>query len=79
MAVALGYVTARVTRQAEAELGRQLEEAQRIVDQHLRVRLETGRERALLMADVPMLKAAVATGEYPKCSPAPRHRAGRAR
>ena len=63
MGVALGYVTARVTRQAEAELGRQLEEAQRIVDQHHRVRLETGRERALLMADVPMLKAAVATGD----------------
>ena len=63
MGVALGYVTARVTRQAEADLGRQLEEARRIVEQHHRVRLETGRERALLMADVPMLKAAVATGD----------------
>ena len=63
MGVALGYVTSRVTRQAEAELGRQLEEARRIVDQHHRVRHETGRERALLMADVPMLKAAVATGD----------------
>ena len=65
MAAALGYVTARATGQAEAELGRQLEEAARIVDQHHRVRLETGRERALLMADVPMLKAAVATGDPP--------------
>jgi signal transduction histidine kinase len=65
MGVALGYVTARVTRQAEVGLGRQLEEAARIVDQHHRVRLETGRERALLMADVPMLKAAVATGDPP--------------
>jgi hypothetical protein len=65
MGAVLGYVTARVTRQAEAELGRQLEEAMRIVDQHHRVRLETGRERALLMADVPMLKAAVATGDPP--------------
>ena len=63
MGVALGYVTARVTRQAETGLGRQLEEAARIVDQHHRMRLETGRERALLMADVPMLKAAVATGD----------------
>jgi signal transduction histidine kinase len=65
MGAALGYVTARVTRQAEAGLGRQLEEAAGIVDQHHRVRLETGRERALLMADVPMLKAAVATGDPP--------------
>ena len=59
MGAVLGYVTARLTRQAEAELVRQLEEAMRIVDQQHRVRLETGRERALLMADVPMLKAAV--------------------
>ena len=65
MGAALGYVTARATRQAEAELGRQLQEAARIVDQHHRVRLETGHERALLMADVPMLKAAVATGDPP--------------
>jgi signal transduction histidine kinase len=65
MGAALGYVTARVTRQAEASLARQLEEASRIVDQHHRVRLETGRERALLMADVPMLKAAVATADPP--------------
>jgi signal transduction histidine kinase len=65
MAAALGYVTTRVTRQAEAGLARQLEEAARIVEQHHRVRLETGRERALLMADVPMLKAAVATGDPP--------------
>ncbi len=65
MGAALGFVTARVTRQAETGLGRQLEEAARIVDQHHRVRLETGRERALLMADVPMLKAAVATGDPP--------------
>ena len=65
MGAALGYVTARVTRQAEAGLARQLEEAARIVEHHHRVRLETGRERALLMADVPMLKAAVATGDPP--------------
>lgn len=65
MGAALGYVTTRVTRQAETGLGRQLEEAARIVDQHHRVRLETERERALLMADVPMLKAAVATGDPP--------------
>lgn len=65
MALVLGYVTVQVTRQAEGELRRQLEEAGRIVDQHHRVRMETGRERALLMADVPMLKAAVATGDPP--------------
>jgi signal transduction histidine kinase len=65
MGAALGYVTARVTRQAEAGLAQQLEEAARIVEHHHRVRLETGRERALLMADVPMLKAAVATGDPP--------------
>jgi signal transduction histidine kinase len=65
MGATLGYVTARVTRQAETGLGRQLEEAARIVDQHYRVRLETGREWALLMAEIPMLKAAVTTGDPP--------------
>jgi signal transduction histidine kinase len=65
MGAAVGYVTVRATHQAEAELGRQLEEAARIVEEHHRVLLEIGRERALLMADVPMLKAAVDTGDPP--------------
>ena len=59
---ALGFVTIRVARQAEDELRRSLEEASRLVARYHRVRRETGRERVRLVADLPKLKAAVATG-----------------
>ena len=62
---ALGFVTVRIARQAEEELRRGLEESSRLVAQYHRVRRETGRERARLVADLPRLKAAVATGDPP--------------
>jgi signal transduction histidine kinase len=65
IAVALVVVTRRLTQQAEAELTRSLEEAARLVGQYHRARLETAAERAELWADVPMLKAAVATADPP--------------
>jgi signal transduction histidine kinase len=65
IAAALGFATTRVTRQAEVELGRGLQEAARLVEEYHRVQLETARERALLVADLPKLKAAVDTVDPP--------------
>jgi signal transduction histidine kinase len=62
---ALAFVTSRVASQAEDELRRGVEESSRLVAQYHRVRRETGRERARLVADMPRLKAAVATGDPP--------------
>jgi signal transduction histidine kinase len=62
-ALALGFVTRRVTQEAEAEVGRGIAEASRLVEQYHRTRLETAAERAALVADLPKLKAAVAEGD----------------
>jgi len=62
-ALALGLATRRVTQEAEADLARGLAEAARLVDQYHGARLETARERASLVADLPKLKAAVAEGD----------------
>ena len=58
-ALALGLATRRVTQEAEAELARSLAEAARLVEQYHGARLETAKERASLVADLPKLKAAV--------------------
>jgi signal transduction histidine kinase len=65
LAAALLFVTRRVAQQAEVELTRSLDEAARLVGQYHRSRIETATERALLVADLPRLKAAVATGDPP--------------
>lgn len=65
LAAALLFVSRRVAQQAEAELTRGLEEAARLVGQYHRSRIETARERAALVADLPRLKAAVDTGSPP--------------
>jgi signal transduction histidine kinase len=62
-ALALGLATRRVTQEAEAELARSLAEAARLVEQYHGARLETAKERASLVADLPKLKAAVAEGD----------------
>ncbi len=62
---ALAFVTRRVAEQAEAELTRGLDAAARLVEQYHRTRIETATERASLVADLPKLKAAVATGDPP--------------
>ena len=61
--LALGLATRRVTLEAEAEVARSLGEAARLVEQYHGARLETARERASLVADLPKLKAAVAEGD----------------
>jgi signal transduction histidine kinase len=65
LAAAFSFVTRRVTQQAEAELARGLDEAARLSTQYHRSLIETTRERAALVADLPRLKAAVATGHPP--------------
>jgi signal transduction histidine kinase len=65
LAAALPFVTRRLSEQAELELRRGLEEASRLVVRYHGSRVETLRERAALVADLPRLKAAVATGDPP--------------
>jgi signal transduction histidine kinase len=65
VAAAFLFVTRRVTLQAETELGRGLSEAARLVEQYHGSLVETATERARLVADLPKLKAAVATGDPP--------------
>jgi len=65
VAAAFLFVTRRATQQAEAELGRGLSEAARLVEQYHGALIETATERARLVADLPRLKAAVDTGNPP--------------
>jgi signal transduction histidine kinase len=65
VAAAFSFVTRRMAQQAEAELGRGLAEAARLVEQYHGSRIQTATDRALLVADLPKLKAAVATGDPP--------------
>ena len=67
--LAIQFVTGRVTRQAEAELRRGVEEAGALVEQHHASRGETLTLLARLIADLPKLKAAVATGDPPTVEP----------
>jgi signal transduction histidine kinase len=71
-ALALGLATRRVTQEAEAELARSLAEAARLVEQYHGARLETARERASLVADLPKLKAAVAEADPRTAEPVAR-------
>ena len=71
-ALALGLATRRVTQEAEADLARSLAEAARLVAQYHGARLETARERASLVADLPKLKAAVAEGDPRTAEPVAR-------
>ena len=66
---AVYFVNVRVTRQAEAELVRGLEEAGRVVEQHRTTLAETFTLVARLVADLPRLKAAVETGDPPTVGP----------
>jgi signal transduction histidine kinase len=71
LSIAVGtiFVTARVSREAEAELRRDLQEAAGLLDEHHRQRYETLVLLGWLVADLPKLKAAVATGDGPTVEP----------
>jgi signal transduction histidine kinase len=71
LSIALGtrFVTARISSEAEAELSRDLQEAARLLEEHHRQRGRTLTLVASLVADLPKLKAAVATGDGPTVDP----------
>lgn len=69
IAVTGRFVTGRVERQAEAELSRGLGEAAELVQEHHASRFEALALMARLVADLPKLKAAVATGDAPTVEP----------
>jgi signal transduction histidine kinase len=72
IAVGTVFVTARVSREAEAELRRDLMEAAGLLDEVHRQRYETLMLLGWLVADLPKLKAAVATGDGPTVEPVAR-------
>ncbi|HJS58847.1 MAG TPA: cache domain-containing protein, partial [Vicinamibacteria bacterium] len=63
LSLALGLVTSRAGREAEAELRRDLERASTVLAEQQAARLETLRTVAGLVADLPKLKAAADTGD----------------
>lgn len=67
--VAVYRVNIAVTAQAEQELQRGLEEAATLVENYRRTLLEQYRREARLIADLPKLKAAVATQDPPTVEP----------
>jgi signal transduction histidine kinase len=67
--VAISIVNVRVTREAERELQRGLEEAGRLVDQHHEMRVESALRMARLVADLPKLKAVVDLADPPTVEP----------
>lgn len=71
LSIALGthVVTKRVSSEAEAELHRDLRDAADLLQEHLASRSETLKQMAWLIADLPKLKAAVATGDPPTVTP----------
>jgi signal transduction histidine kinase len=69
VAVAIQVVTRRVTAEAEADLRRSLDRAVRLVEQHHASRLGSLTAQARLVADLPTLKAAVATADPPTVRP----------
>ena len=63
------YATAAVTVQAEAELGRGLYEAGRLVEEYRRLLLDHFSREAKLVTDLPLLKAAVSENHPPTLQP----------
>jgi signal transduction histidine kinase len=75
--VALHFVSTRVSREAEEQLRRGLIEAASIVGQHHSARAETLLEMARMVADLPKLRAALATRHPPTVEPLARDYQGR--
>jgi len=67
--IAIYVVNEAVTRQAEQELRRSVEEAATLVDHHRNLLFEHFTTEARLIADLPRLKAAVATDDPPTVWP----------
>lgn len=69
LAFAFAYVNARASREAEAELRRGLAEASALIDDNRAALTDTFVRLARLVADLPKLKAAVATADPPTVQP----------
>jgi signal transduction histidine kinase len=69
LGLAFSFVNARASREAEVELRRGLTEAGRLVDEHRATLNDTFMRLAVLIADLPKLKAAVETGDPPTIEP----------
>jgi signal transduction histidine kinase len=69
IAVATRFITTRISNEADAELRRDLQAAAGLLVEHHRQRSETLGILAGLVADLPKLKAAVATGDGPTVAP----------
>ncbi|MGQ0732539.1 MAG: ATP-binding protein [Acidobacteriota bacterium] len=66
---AVFFVSSRLEQQAEAELGRDLTEAVRLVDQQRATQFDTLTRTARLIADLPKFKAAIETHDEPTVRP----------
>jgi signal transduction histidine kinase len=69
IAAALQFVSARMAGESDERLQRGLVEAAALVEQHQAARRDTLTETARLVADLPKLKAGVATGDPPTVEP----------
>lgn len=69
IAAALLFVNARLARESERALERHLGEATSLVQQQQQALVDTFTRMALLVADLPKLKAAMATGDAPTVAP----------
>lgn len=69
IAAALLFVNARLARESEGALDRHLGEATSLVQQQQQALVDTFTRMALLVADLPKLKAAMATGDAPTVAP----------
>jgi signal transduction histidine kinase len=69
---ALYFVNARVAAEAEADLRRQVTEAATLIDRRQQDLTESFTAVAQLVAEIPQLKAAVATGDPPTVQPVAR-------
>ena len=67
--VAISIVNVTVTREAEKELQLGLQEAGRLVDLHHKMREESAKRMARLVADQPKLKAVVDLADPPTVEP----------
>jgi signal transduction histidine kinase len=66
---AVFFISARMTRETEAELQRDLTEAATLVDEQRRTQFDNVARTTRLIADLPKFKAALATGDRPTLDP----------
>src|SRR5262245_23347320 len=66
---AVYFVSARMTRETEAEIQRDLAEASTLVDEQRRTQFDNVTRIAALIADLPRFKAAVEIGDRPTFEP----------